>query len=49
MLVRQAVVDKVIPELAKFNGRIIQTSLSKEKEELLREVFSAEEEKVMVA
>ena len=49
MLVRQAVADKVIPELAKFNGRIIQTSLSKEKEELLREVFSAEEEKVMVA
>ena len=49
LLVRQAVVDKVIPELRKFNGRIIQTSLSKEKEEKLREAFSAEEETVAVA
>jgi uncharacterized membrane protein len=49
LLVRQAVADKVIPELRKFNGKIIQTSLSKEKEEHLREAFSAEQEKVMVA
>ena len=48
LLVRQAVADRVVPELAKFNGRIIQTSLSKEKEERLREAFSAEQEKVLV-
>jgi uncharacterized membrane protein len=29
LLVRQAVADKVIPELRKFHGRIIQTSLSR--------------------
>lgn len=49
LLVRQAVADKVIPGLAKFNGKIIKTSLTKEKEERLREAFSAEEEKVLVA
>lgn len=48
LLVRQAVADKVVPELRKFNGRIVQTSLSKEAEEHLREAFSAEEEKVSV-
>lgn len=47
-LVRQAAADRVIPELAKFNGRIVQTSLSKEEEEQLRAAFSAEEELVTV-
>ena len=49
LLVRSAVADKVIPELKKFNGRIVQTSLSREAEEHLREAFSAEEERVAVA
>lgn len=49
LLVRSAVADKVIPELRKFNGKLIQTSLSREDEERLRQAFSAEEEKVLVA
>ena len=49
LLVRQAVADKVIPELKRFNGRIIRTSLSKDAEERLRQAFSAEEDKVAVA
>ena len=49
LLVRSAVADRIIPELRKYNGKIIQTSLSKEAEEHLREAFSAEEEKVAVA
>jgi len=49
LLVRQAVADRVIPELRKFEGTIVQTSLSKEAEERLREAFSAHEEKVAVA
>ena len=49
LLVRKAVADKVIPQLARYKGRILQTSLSMEQEQKLRGAFSAEEEKVAVA
>ena len=48
LLIRQAVADRVIPELRKYNGNIIQTSLSIDDEQKLRDAFSAEEEKVTV-
>ncbi|MGW8886774.1 DUF1269 domain-containing protein [Streptomyces sp. NPDC055749] len=38
VLVRSAARDKVVPELAKFGGQLIQTSLSKTDEEHLREM-----------
>ena len=40
---REGVVDKILPELPKFHGRLIQSSLSKEDEARLREAFGAEE------
>lgn len=36
MLVRKSTPDKVVPELAKYGGKILQTSLSKETEEKLQ-------------
>lgn len=36
VLVRRATVDKVVPEIAKFGGTIMQTSLPKETEEKLQ-------------
>ncbi|MCD0483963.1 DUF1269 domain-containing protein [Streptacidiphilus sp. ASG 303] len=41
VLVRQATPDKVLPEIARFGGEIIQTSLSAEAEEHLRETLKA--------
>jgi uncharacterized membrane protein len=36
MLVRRATVDKALPELAKFGGEVIHTSLPKDREEKLQ-------------
>ncbi|WP_371498746.1 DUF1269 domain-containing protein [Kitasatospora sp. NBC_00374] len=41
LLVRKATADKVVPALARFGGRIIQTSLTTEEEEHLREAAKA--------
>ncbi|MCX5111657.1 DUF1269 domain-containing protein [Streptomyces sp. NBC_00378] len=38
VLVRKSARDKVIPEIAKFGGQLVQTSLSKEDEAHLREM-----------
>ena len=43
LLVREATPDKVVDELAQFNGKILQTSLSKEDEARLRAVFGTGE------
>ena len=43
VLVRQATADKVLDELAGTQARVIRTNLSKEQEDNLRRVFSAEE------
>ena len=43
LLVREATPDKVVDELAQFNGKILQTSLSKEDEARLRAAFGTEE------
>ncbi|WP_033219075.1 DUF1269 domain-containing protein [Kitasatospora phosalacinea] len=40
-LVRSATQDKVIPAVARFGGELIQTSLSHEEEEHLREIAKA--------
>ncbi|MGZ6390745.1 MAG: DUF1269 domain-containing protein [Ktedonobacterales bacterium] len=40
MLVRRSTPDKVVPEIAKFGGTILQTSLPKETEEKLQEALS---------
>ncbi len=39
MLVRKATPDKVLEELKGFKGKVLKTSLTKEKEEELREVL----------
>jgi len=39
MLVRRSTPDKVVPEVAKFGGTILQTSLPKETEEKLQEAL----------
>ncbi|MYT70671.1 MULTISPECIES: DUF1269 domain-containing protein [unclassified Streptomyces] len=44
-LVKQAAQDKVIPELAVFGGQLVQTSLSNEEEESLREMAQAAQQK----
>jgi uncharacterized membrane protein len=44
LLVREATPDKLMDELHQFNGKILQTSLSKEDEEKLRAMFASEEE-----
>jgi uncharacterized membrane protein len=41
LLVRKATADKVVPALAKYDGKIIQTSLSAEAEEHLKEMLKA--------
>jgi uncharacterized membrane protein len=41
LLVRSATADKVLDELTKFDAQVIRTSLTKEKEEALRDAFSA--------
>ncbi|GAA1985486.1 DUF1269 domain-containing protein [Kitasatospora viridis] len=43
LLVRKATADKVVPALAKFGGQIIQTSLSHEAEEHLKEMAKAQQ------
>jgi uncharacterized membrane protein len=40
MLVRKVTTDKVEPELAKFGGKILRTSLSKDAEAKLQAVLS---------
>ena len=39
VLVREATADKVVPELAKFGGHVIQSSLSNEQETALQEAL----------
>ena len=39
MLVRQATADKVVPEIAKYGGHVIQSSLSNEQETALQEAL----------
>jgi uncharacterized membrane protein len=39
VLVRKATSDKVLEELKGFKGKVLKTSLTKEKEEELREVL----------
>ena len=39
VLVRKATPDKVLEELKHFKGRVIQTSLTKDKQEELRAVL----------
>lgn len=45
VLVKQAARDKVVPELAAFGGQLVQTSLSHEEEEQLREMVQTAREK----
>jgi uncharacterized membrane protein len=40
---REGVVDKILPQLGQFHGRLISASLSNEQEAQLREAFGAEE------
>lgn len=40
LLIRKSTPDKVLPELKKYNGKILRTSLSKEDEEKLQEAIS---------
>ena len=39
VLVREATADKVVPEISKFGGHVIQSSLSDEQEEQLQEAL----------
>ncbi|WP_327409968.1 DUF1269 domain-containing protein [Streptomyces sp. NBC_01281] len=41
VLVKQAAGDKVIPQLAGFGGQLVQTSLSQEQEDALRDAVAA--------
>ncbi len=41
VLVREATADKVVPEIAKFGGHVLQTSLSNEQEEALQTALDA--------
>ncbi len=43
LLVVKVTADKVLPELASFNAKVLQTSLSNEDEARLRETFGAED------
>ena len=43
LLVREAVPDKMIDELKGYNAKVLQTSLSKEQESKLVEIFAADE------
>jgi uncharacterized membrane protein len=40
---REAVVDKIVPQLKQFNGKLIHTSLSNEQEAKLKEALGVEE------
>jgi len=44
LLIREATPDKLMEELKQFNGKILQTSLSKEAEAKLKESFGVYEE-----
>jgi uncharacterized membrane protein len=44
LLIREATPDKLMDELRQFNGKILQTSLSKEAEAKLKEAFGVYEE-----
>jgi uncharacterized membrane protein len=44
LLIREATPDKLMDELKQFNGKILQTSLSKEAEAKLKETFGVYEE-----
>jgi uncharacterized membrane protein len=44
LLVQSATADKVLPQLAKFDATVLQTSLSEENEAKLRDTFSAHDE-----
>ncbi|MEU1202215.1 DUF1269 domain-containing protein [Streptomyces sp. NPDC005813] len=41
VLVKQAAADKVVPQIAEFGGQLVQTSLSQEQEDALREAIAA--------
>ena len=43
LLVVEATADKVLPEMAKFGGKVFQTSLSNEDEALLKEALENEQ------
>ena len=43
LLVAKVTADKVLPELSAYNAKVLQTSLSNEDENKLREAFGAEE------
>ncbi|MEV3853443.1 DUF1269 domain-containing protein [Streptomyces sp. NPDC050095] len=45
VLVKQAAQDKVVPEIAAYGGQLVQTSLSNEEEEHLREMVQAAQQK----
>jgi uncharacterized membrane protein len=49
MLVRRVTIDKVLPELKPFGGKIIKTSLSKEQEERLRKAVEEISQREAVA
>jgi len=42
VLVRKATPDKILDALGQFNGTVLKTSLTKDKEEALKEALSAE-------
>ncbi|MGV8120070.1 MAG: DUF1269 domain-containing protein [Candidatus Xenobiia bacterium LiM19] len=41
LLIRKSTPDKVLPELQKYNGKVLRTSLSKEEEEKLQQALTA--------
>ncbi|MER5468699.1 DUF1269 domain-containing protein [Streptomyces sp. NPDC002935] len=45
VLVKQAAGDKVIPQIAQFGGQLVQTSLSQEQEDALRDAVAAAQAK----
>ncbi|MEU8790240.1 DUF1269 domain-containing protein [Streptomyces sp. NPDC048643] len=45
VLVKQAAGDKVIPQIAEFGGQLVQTSLSQEQEDALRDAVAAAQSK----
>ncbi|MFF0135173.1 DUF1269 domain-containing protein [Streptomyces sp. NPDC005227] len=46
VLVKQAAGDKVIPQIAEFGGQLVQTSLSQEQEDALRDAVAAARSKL---
>ncbi|MET7984033.1 MULTISPECIES: DUF1269 domain-containing protein [unclassified Streptomyces] len=49
VLVKQAAGDKVIPQIAEFGGQLVQTSLSQEQEDHLRDAVAAAQAKASAA